>query len=97
MYNSQEVNGLITIIPDHSAMGTAFHPAPKTGRRLMRAASAMNDTPHAGGQAAAAAYIAELTLTLAALARGQDIHTLGYLLDLARLEAETILHKTARH
>src|SRR5258708_22299944 len=28
MYNSQEVNELTTIRPDHSAMGTVLHPAP---------------------------------------------------------------------
>jgi len=48
-----------------------------------------------GDKAAAAAYIAELSSTLAALARGYDIEALGYLLELARLEAETILHKAA--
>ena len=48
-----------------------------------------------GDKAAAAAYIAEMSSTLAALARGYDIEALGYLLELARLEAETISHKAA--
>ena len=55
----------------------------------------MSDTPAFSDQAAAAAYIAELSSLLAVLARGQNIDTLVYLLDLARLEAETISHKAA--
>ena len=40
------------------------------------------------GQVAAAAYVAALTAELAAIARRHDLSTLGYLLDMARLEAE---------
>ncbi|MGE0653806.1 MAG: hypothetical protein AB7P12_18975 [Alphaproteobacteria bacterium] len=36
-----------------------------------------------------AAYVATLTADLSALARQQGLHTLGYILDMARLEAET--------
>ncbi len=36
----------------------------------------------------AAAYIADLTATLASMARRHGMGTLGYLLDMARLEAE---------
>ena len=35
-----------------------------------------------------AAYVAELTAELAEVARRSGLHTLGYLLDMARLEAE---------
>ena len=38
-------------------------------------------------RAAAAAYVAALTAELAALARRHNLDTLGYLLDMARLEA----------
>lgn len=37
-----------------------------------------------------AAYIASMAHELAAIARRQGFHTLGYLLDMARLEAETL-------
>jgi hypothetical protein len=39
-------------------------------------------------RAAAADYVAELTGELAALARRHGLDTLGYILDMARLEAE---------
>jgi hypothetical protein len=38
----------------------------------------------------AAEYVAALTAELAVLVRRHQLHTLGYLLDLARLEAEEI-------
>jgi len=38
--------------------------------------------------AAAATYIASLAADLASIARGHGLDTLGYLLDMARLEAE---------
>ena len=74
---------------------TNLDPMPNSGRRAVQAERTVNGTPVFGEKAAAAAYIAELTSTLATLARGQDIETLAYLLDLARLEAETISHKAA--
>ena len=39
-------------------------------------------------RAAAAAYVAALTADLAVIARRHNLDTLGYLLDMARLEAE---------
>lgn len=44
--------------------------------------------PDDGEKAATAAYVASLTADLAALARKQKLNTLGYLLEMARLEAE---------
>jgi hypothetical protein len=41
-------------------------------------------------QREAAAYVADLTADLARLARGFGLDTLGYLLDMARLEARTV-------
>jgi hypothetical protein len=38
----------------------------------------------------AASYIAEMTRDLATLARRNGLDTLGYLLDIARLEAESV-------
>jgi hypothetical protein len=40
------------------------------------------------------AYIAELAATLATLARAQQFEALTYLLDLARLEAESLAQRT---
>jgi hypothetical protein len=45
--------------------------------------------PDEGDKAATAAYVAALTADLAALARKQKLDTLGYLLDMVRLEAES--------
>jgi hypothetical protein len=39
--------------------------------------------------AAAANYVAELTASLAVIARKHGFDTLGYILDMARLEAES--------
>jgi len=44
--------------------------------------------PEEGEKAATAAYVASLTAELAALARKHKLDTLGYLLEMARLEAE---------
>jgi hypothetical protein len=55
-----------------------------------------NPTGRSDERTATAAYVAELSLSLAALARGQRLDTLCYLLDLARLEAETISGKAAK-
>ena len=41
----------------------------------------------------AAAYVAELTTELAAVARRHGLDVLGYLLDMARLEAENVVHR----
>jgi hypothetical protein len=45
-------------------------------------------------RAQAAAYAAALSAELAALVRRHHLHTLGYLLDMARLEAEEIVQQT---
>ena len=45
--------------------------------------------PEEGDKAATAAYVASLSADLAALARSRKLDTLGYLLDMARLEAES--------
>ena len=42
------------------------------------------------GAGKVAAYVAELTQELAGMARRHGLDTLGYLLDMARLEAENI-------
>ena len=49
----------------------------------------MNADFRSDDMAAAAAYIASLTTSLADLARQQGLKDLGYLLEMARLEAET--------
>jgi len=51
-----------------------------------------NNTIPAGGtgsRAAVASYVATLSADLAAMARRQGLETLGYLLEMARLEAES--------
>ena len=47
--------------------------------------------------AAAAAYVATFATELAALARRHGLDTLGYLLDMARLEAENAARHPALH
>jgi len=49
-----------------------------------------NDTTpnEPGSRAAVASYVAALSADLAAMARRQGLETLGYLLEMARLEAE---------
>ena len=42
----------------------------------------------------AAAYVADLTADLAEIARNHGLETLSYLLEIARLEAETAAHQT---
>ncbi len=44
----------------------------------------------------AAAYVAELSGDLSALARRHGLDALSYLLDMARLEAETVSRPVAR-
>ncbi len=44
-------------------------------------------------KAEAAAYVADLTADLARIARGHGLDVLGYLLDMARLEARDIATK----
>jgi hypothetical protein len=46
------------------------------------------DVSDPGNRTAAAGYIADLTRDLAAIARGHRLETLGYILEMARLEAE---------
>ena len=47
-------------------------------------------TNDADERSATAAYIADVTGALATLARRQGLNTLGYLLDMAKLEADTV-------
>jgi hypothetical protein len=46
------------------------------------------DTHEPANPEAAAAYVAELSADLATIARRHGLDTLGYILDMARLEAE---------
>lgn len=46
-------------------------------------------TDDTGGRSAVASYVAALSADLAALARRSGLDTLGYLLEMARLEAES--------
>jgi hypothetical protein len=45
--------------------------------------------PEDGDRAAVADYVAALSADLAAIARRHGLETLGYILDMARLEAES--------
>jgi hypothetical protein len=49
--------------------------------------------PEAGGRSVVANYVATLTAELATMARRSGLDTLGYLLEMVRLEAEN----EARH
>ena len=57
-------------------------PKPSTVGTLAVSSTPLIDRVHA------AEYVAALTAELAVLVRRHQLHTLGYLLDLARLEAE---------
>jgi hypothetical protein len=48
------------------------------------------DQPDVSEREAAAQYVAELSTGLATLARRHGLDTLGFILDMARLEAETV-------
>ena len=50
----------------------------------------------AGTRVGAAAYVAAMTADLAAMARRHNLETLGYLLDMARLEAENTAQGTGK-
>lgn len=56
-------------------------------------ANRMNAGGDSGGPTAVAHYVASLSADLAAMARRTGLDTLGYLLELVRLEAESV----ARH
>jgi len=64
----------------------------KAEAALRQAASATADAIPLSQRAETAAYIAALSSTLAALARAHKFDGPGYLLDLARLEAESLAH-----
>jgi len=49
----------------------------------------MPDQKESGDRTAVATYVASLSGDLANLARGSGLDTLGYLLEMARLEAES--------
>ncbi len=53
----------------------------------------MADEREIGDREAAAAYVAELSRDLALIARRHDLDALGFILEMARLEAEN----TTRH
>jgi hypothetical protein len=48
-----------------------------------------------GGRAAVASYVATLSADLAVMARRTGLDTLGYLLEMVRLEAETSIRPTS--
>jgi hypothetical protein len=49
--------------------------------------------PPGGDRAAAAVYLAAMTSDLAAIARRHDFEALAYILDMARLEAESTVQR----
>ncbi len=52
------------------------------------------DTQEPTSPEAAAAYVAELSANLASIARRHGLDALGYILDMARLEAENATRHT---
>ena len=50
----------------------------------------------AGDPANVASYVASLSADLATMARRHGLETLGYLLDMARLEAESLMRHRGR-
>jgi hypothetical protein len=61
--------------------------------RTLNAGEGQTAPRHPTDQAALAAYIAALSSDLAAMARRGRLDTLGYLLEMARLEAEDNIQK----
>jgi hypothetical protein len=55
-----------------------------------------DDETSRDAQRAAADYVAALVMELALIARGHRLDTLGYLLDVARLEAESVSRSNGR-
>jgi hypothetical protein len=51
----------------------------------------------AADRSAAANYLAAITADLASIARSHGLDVLGYLLDMARVEAENISRQAERH
>ena len=51
----------------------------------------------ASGRSAAAAYLAAITADLASIARSHRLDVLGYLLDMATVEAENVSRQADRH
>lgn len=51
----------------------------------------------ADARLAAADYIADMSANLAVIARQHGLETLGYVLEMARLEAQSSLHKNPGH
>ena len=49
-----------------------------------------DQTDESGGRTAVASYVATLSADLAVMARRTGLDTLGYLLEMVRLEAESI-------
>lgn len=64
--------------------------------RIKPARDAVLSGAPTGDQAQTAAYVAALTADLAVIARRHNLGTLGYLLDMARLEAEGTVQGTDR-
>jgi hypothetical protein len=54
----------------------------------------MPDQKESGDRTAVAAYVASLSVDLASMARGTGLDTLGYLLEMVRLEAESSLRQS---
>lgn len=59
------------------------------GPLYRRGARMPDQSNHPGGRTAVASYVASLTADLATMARDTGLETLGYLLEMARLEAES--------
>jgi hypothetical protein len=70
----------------------ALSSADEKARRMMDEQGHM-DPSDMEGRAAAASYIADLTSNLAEIARTHGLETLSYVLEMARLEAESTAHE----
>ena len=72
------------LAPAYEGLGTGKRPARVAGERLQPAGPE------------SAAYIADLASEMARMARGSGLEVLAYLLDMARLEAETTVLRLSR-
>ncbi len=62
----------------------------------MRLAARNDHQETSGDEAAVATYIATMAADLAVMARSRRLDGLGYILDMARLEAESLVRTLAR-
>lgn len=65
-------------------------PTPTAPRRAATEMPEQTSSPDPRNRSVVASYVAEMSADLASMARGTGLDTLGYLLEMVRLEAENV-------